>query len=153
MESPINSSDYYDGGQGLTYSGTTTGTPYVGIHPKYEQYFHQIVNDYTHFDGTPSSYESAITNLVLYRKHFDLGQLKYYTSFVDNSRFTFSDKRYTLLPSHGGFTVRNSYLTYNDSEQFNFRSVWESDTDEFVVTGKTRPTYNCLLYTSDAADE
>jgi hypothetical protein len=142
MESPINSSDYYDGGQGLTYSGTTTGTPYVGIHPKYEQYFHQIVNDYTHFDGTPSSYESAITNLVLYRKHFDLGQLKYYTSFVDNSRFTFSDKRYTLLPSHGGLTVRNSYLTYNDSEQFNFRSVWESDTDEFVVTGKTRPTYN-----------
>ena len=143
METSINGSTYFDNGQGQTFSGTThSSQTHVGVHPLYEQYFHQIVNDYTHFDGTPTSYESAITNLVLYRDNITSGNVNYYTSFVDNSRFTFADKRFTLLPSHGGSDPRTTYLTFNDSEQFNFRSYWENDQTEFVVTGKTRPTYN-----------
>ena len=143
MELPINGGNYFDNSQGQSFSGVTnTSQTSVGIHPTYEQYFHQIVNDYTHFDGTPTSYDSAINNLVLYRKSINSGNLNFYSSFVDNSRFTFSDKRFTLLPSHGGLTPRDTYLGFNDSEQFNFRSVWEDDQNEFVVTGKTRPTYN-----------
>ena len=66
-------------------------------------------------------------------------------SFIDNSKFTKTDTRYTLLPSNG-----RRYL-YNESSDFekqsNFRTLWGVDSlpmgeSPINYSGQTLPSYN-----------
>lgn len=146
IETNTDTNVFFDNGNNVTYSGMTySSETNVGIYPYYSSIYHQIINDYTYFDPndtTGTSFESAITNKSVLIEPFDANQKKYYNSFVDNSRFLSTDLRYTLLPSYGD-SIRNSYLDYYDSLQFNIRTNWSSNNDsEFTLTGQTLPQYN-----------
>jgi hypothetical protein len=158
VTTPIDGSVYFDNGLNLVFSGITRNNQdQVGIHPYYSGIYHQIINDYLYYnvtDTTSASLESAITNNVL---HIDLfkvsGDIIYYNSFVDNSRFDSNDKRYTILPSHGPSSRTSAlggttpYSTdFNVSEQYNFISDWtQPHYDEFEFSGVTFPLYNQYL--------
>lgn len=154
VTTPLDGSEFFDNGLNLTFSGIThTSQNTIGIHPYYSSIYHQIVNDYLYYDAssiTPTPFESAITNKVLYLKGFVNGSFTYYSSFVDNSRFDAIDKRYTILPSHGvtssSNTVPNYSNDFNVGEQFNFKVDWVQDHgDEFSFSGVTFPSYNQYL--------
>ena len=157
VTTPIDGSTFFDNGLNLTFTGITRSDQTdIGIHPYYSSIYHQVINGYLYYDVTDtdsSSFESTITNNVLYIRSFDKGDFKYYNSFVDNSRFDSTDKRYTILPSHGSkervSSTSGSYPYSTDfsiSEQFNFNVDWvESKNDEFEYDTVTFPSYNQYL--------
>ena len=112
VTTPLDGSDFFDNGLGLTFSGITrNNSDTIGIHPLYSSVYHQIVNDYLYYnvtDTTATSFETAITNKVIHIDSFTKGNFTYYNSFVDNSKFDSGDKRYTILPSHGNANRENS---------------------------------------------
>ena len=157
VELPINGSEYFDNNQNITYSGITKSDQTdIGINPYYSGIFHQVINGYLHFnvnDTTTTSFNNAITNETMYIHPFtNKNGLKYYNSFVDNSKFVGGEKRYTILPSHGTMlrtggnedNFYNPYSTdYNITEQYNFNVDWGFvHEEEFAFSGVTFPPYN-----------
>lgn len=148
LDTPIDGSVYFDNSFNLTFASSITRSSQtdIGIHPYYSGIYHQVVNGYLYYnvnDTTPTSFDSVVGNNTLFINKSDTTKGKYYNSFVDNSRFTSTDLRLTLLPSTGTDKKRTLYLDFNDSEQFNFRVNWvNNQSSEFVVTGKTLPTPN-----------
>jgi len=146
INTPIDGSVFFDNTLNLIFNGDITRSSQtdVGIHPHYSNIYHQVVNGYLYYnvgDTTSTSFDSTVTDNVLYINRFNTTKGKYYNSFVDNSRFTSTDLRLTILPSTGTNEKRSLYLDFNDSEQFNFRVNWvDNQSGEFVVTGKTLPS-------------
>ena len=146
LNTPIDGNTFFDNSLNLTFNTDITRSSQkdMGIHPYYSAIYHQVVNGYLYYDvtvTTPTAFDSAVTNDVIYINRFETTKGKYYNSFVDNSRFTSTDLRLTILPSTGTNKPRDLYLDFNDSEQFNFRVNWvDNQSSEFVVTGKTLPT-------------
>lgn len=110
----------------------------VGIHPFYDDVFHQIINGYENYNQSvgPTSYQANITSgAILNRKRTHLG-VNYWSNLVDNSKLT-GDLYYTLLPSDGSnFPETNLYLNNNVTrdEQNAFRILWytgETVTENF----------------------
>ena len=154
IETPIDSSLFFDNSQTGTMNGVNhTLNKTVGLHPFYESIYHQVVNGYLGYDVSlgDSAYTNAITQKVIFNSKFKKGDVDYYSSFVDESRFSASNKLITLLPSTGGVS-RTTHL-YNDvpnSENFNLRSFWcYDDNVEFSLTGKTLPSYGEYFSTED----
>jgi len=146
LNTPIDGDEYFDNNLNLTFASSITRSSQsdVGIHPRYSAIYHQVVNGYLFYnvnDPTPTSFDNVVGTNTLFINAFDTTKGKYYNSFVDNSRFTSTDLRLTILPSTGTNKKRTLYLDFNDSEQFNFRVNWVNNQEsEFVVTGKTLPT-------------
>ena len=146
LNTPINGDEYFDNSLNLTFASSITRSSQtdVGIHPRYSAVYHQVVNGYLYYnvnDTTPTSFDNVVGTNTLFINAFDTTKGKYYNSFVDNSRFTSTDLRLTILPSTGTNIKRDLYLDFNDSEQFNFRVNWvDNQSSEFIVTGKTLPT-------------
>jgi hypothetical protein len=129
-----------------TFHKDVEGKINVGVHPYYDALFHQVVNDYTHFEYTDpvTTFLDRITSktMTLTKKVLgNSGKIKYWTQFVDNSRYTDSseDLRYTLLPSVGGnlyagYKLDNgiktiSNLSFDVENQNGYRIIWE---DEYI---------------------
>ena len=146
LDTPIDGDEYFDNSLNLTFASSITRSSQtdVGIHPRYSAVYHQVVNGYLYYnvnDTTPTSFDNVVGTNTLFINAFDTTKGKYYNSFVDNSRFTSTDLRLTILPSTGTNIKRDLYLDFNDSEQFNFRVNWvDNQSSEFIVTGKTLPT-------------
>jgi len=146
LDTPIDGSLFFDSSLNLTFNGDINRTSQsdIGIHPYYSAVYHQVVNGYLYYnlnDTTPTSFDNVVNNDVLFINRFDTVKGKYYNSFIDNSRFTSTDKRLTILPSTGTNQKRTTYLDFDDSEQFNFRvNFVNNQNDEFSLTGKTLPT-------------
>jgi hypothetical protein len=92
-----------------------------------------------------TSFSAAINNNVILLEGQPITGGKRWTTFIDNSKFTKTDTRYTLLPSNG-----RRYL-YNDSSDFekqnNFRTLWGIDSlpmgeKPINYSGQTLPTYS-----------
>lgn len=138
----------------VTYSGSTFD---IGIHPYYDAIFHQIVNDYNFYviESGDTSYSSNNTaGAFVERVREQPNKSRYWTGFVNNSRFDNNDLRYTLLPSDGASqyinkkenvpvlstlptligTSSNPFTTEFESY---FRIVWEDDYINNSFTGKT----------------
>lgn len=120
----------------------------LGSHPFYDSIYHQIVNNYNHFDtlkGNESFSENTENNVILYRKR-ETNNLKYWTGIVDNSKFDSNDLRYTLLPSDGDNlfidkTKENGILisgvdTFENSQEKYFRVVWDNEVIGDTFEGK-----------------
>jgi hypothetical protein len=128
----------------IIYSGNTD----IGIHPFYETIYHQIVNGYGFYDVTSgnTSYSATTVSGICISNVTTTGNgYKYWTSLIDNSKFSNSkDLYYTLLPSNGANAEGNlSLLTgFTDSEQSNFRTIWTDETIYTSFTGKTFPSYD-----------
>jgi hypothetical protein len=77
----------------------------VGIHPFYDAVFHQILNNYTHYNTSQgnTSFSTNVSNQSIRERYrTESNNTRYWTGFVDNSKFDSTDKRYTILPSDGG---------------------------------------------------
>lgn len=115
----------------------------VGIHPYYDAIFHQVINGYQHYESESFSPNGSFENNVaagaikLRKRTTGSDQkLRYWTQYVDNSKFSGDIKQYTLLPSDGG----NQYIdkknregvqigqgTFSVGTQIYNRVIWEDD--------------------------
>jgi len=122
----------------------------VGIHPYYDAIYHQVVNGYNHYivSSGNTSFSTNTTNKVINgRFRSRENGLNYWTQYVDNSKFDTEDLRYTLLPSDGDnqyINLKNSIngrepsdLGFTETEQYNFRVLWEDEYINESFSGKT----------------
>jgi hypothetical protein len=137
---------------GSTYTGTTYNTftvsgtninysTEIGIHPYYENTFHEIINGYSFYDYTLGNTSfSAITGNGTYisRKRNE-NELNYRTTVIDNSKIYNTSTYFTLLPCDGANakTNLNTYDDYLKGEQSNFRVIWSVEQITDVFSGKT----------------
>jgi len=150
----INTGLFFDNNNNIvfTVSGSTTGYTVnrllfqdVGIHPYYDAIFHQVVNGYNHYDvisGNTSFYQNTSAGAIRESVRSSFTGIKYWTSFVDNSKFDPKDNFYTILPSDG-YLSTNSFNNndFSHLEQMTFRIVWDNDTIYHDFSGYTFPSY------------
>ena len=144
------------GDTGLTY----TSNKNIGLHPVYENIFHQIINGYEFYDlfSGNTSFSATTKNGIYNSRKRTTNDKNFFTSYVDNQVITemalgvtgtTGNTYYTLLPTDGSNAkeVLESFETdYNNNEQNNLRIVWYGD--ETVTTkysGKTFNNYNQYL--------
>ena len=168
VTTPISGSTFFDYNSNLfyptkldfsnvvTYSDNTD----IGLHPYYDNVFHNVVNGYSYFNfstgGTDSFYDSVTGGTYVGRSRKQLDGINYWTSYVDNSKIYTGSTYYTLLPCDGSNTREylNTYndfyvdlinnieidtIDFNQGEQSNFRVVWYEDesTNGESFSGKT----------------
>lgn len=107
----------------VSYNGQNTG-----IHPNYDEIYHNIINGYVHGSGFTKYYLTVVNNL------------NQWTSIVDNSIPFSEDLFYTILPSYcfNSTTENLSYsTTFNDDYQNAFRIVLEEEDFADTFSGKT----------------
>lgn len=147
-------------GQPVTY----TLAKDVGIHPYYDSIFHQIVNGYNHYNvvsGDMTSFNSNVNDgkIVVRKRTVSGNDLNYWTSYVNNSKFVDTDKRFTLLPCDGG----NQYVDLNNTaelsigndtflrgQQIYFRTIWE---DEYINGDFNDVTFSSPLEYNNSIDD
>ena len=124
----------------------------IGIHPFYDDIFHQVINGYElyNYSSGLKSYEDNVSSNIIRNRRRTLQSVNYWSNFVDNSKLVETDNYYTLLPSDG--SNLDSYLnTFNDSakeEQNNFRILWYTgETIGFPFSGNTLPSPNQYMRT------
>ena len=147
----INGLNFFDHNTNITYQnsianavyalnpttyGVYTGSTYsahsdIGLHPFYENIFHNIVNGYAYFDPTLGGvdYHTQTGNGRNLSRFRVKNNVRYWTSFINNESMLSNDKFYTLLPSDGyekweNINVFNDYLK---DEQNNFKIIWSTD--------------------------
>ena len=122
----------------------------VGVHPYYDAVYHQVVNGYNHYvvsSGNTSFSGNTNNKTINGRVRSRENGLNYWTQYVDNSKFDTTDLRYTLLPSDGDNEYINlkdkpngrqpSDFGFTESEQYNFRVLWEDEYINESFSGKT----------------
>lgn len=137
---------------GATYSGSID----VGIHPYYDGIFHQVVNGYAHYNilsGGSSYFGNVLNRSIRTRGVLKENGLKYWTSFVDNSRFDSKDLRYTVLPSVGDNKYANQKTTISGTNDINvdtfdrgnqiyYSTIWKDNYIDDDYSGRTFFTHN-----------
>ena len=92
------------GGLPIPTGATFSNSKDIGIHPFYDAIYHQVVNGYNHYEvlsGNTSYFSNVINGGIKTRGTIKSNGLRYWTSFVDNSKFNPADLRYTPLPCDG----------------------------------------------------
>jgi hypothetical protein len=175
----INTSEFFNSGNtqsnftGFTFSGGTvvsgnTSKTDVGVHPYYDTIFHQIINDYNHYNplsGNTSFSGYTNTGGIVGRKRTQPNNINYWTQYVDNSKYPDKIQTYTTLPCDGdnefigkkiltsnpvnarllGVLPNISYqstATYEQEEQKYFRPLWIDSHLDDDFSGKTIASYS-----------
>ena len=136
---------------GATYSGQTD----IGIHPYYDAIYHQIINGYGHYNilsGNTSYSSNVSVGAIKTRGTLKENGLKYWTSFVDNSKFDPTDLRYTVLPCDGdnkNSNKNNSFGeitinvdTFDRGNQIYYSTIWSDNYINDDYSGRTFFKYN-----------
>jgi len=128
---------------GATFSNSVD----VGIHPFYDAIFHQVVNGYNHYNvlsGNTSYYSNVLSGAIKTKGKTGDNGLRYWTSFVDNSKFNPTDLRYTVLPCNGDNKNTNFFKTdtYNRGNQIYYSTIWDNNPINGDYSGKTFFKYN-----------
>ena len=137
------------GGFPIPTGATFTDGIDIGIHPFYDAIFHQVVNGYNHYDvlsGNTSYITNVLNGAIKTRGKSKENGLRYWTSFVDNSKFKPTDLRYTVLPCDGD----NKYANFNNTaemvintdsfdrgNQIYYSTMWEDNYINGDYSGKT----------------
>ena len=175
---PINGAKFFDNSYNLVFMTNTGMTPVpvqysgetnVGLHPNYDNIFHNVVNGNSFFDfvsGNTTGYTTAITGGTLNLKKYDTrgsDELNYWTQYIYNGT-----DQYTLLPSAGGNlnygkmqSVINTDTPFSNNgflieDQNNYRIIWEDEYINNEYSGKTffLPTeYNINIENSYSLNE
>jgi hypothetical protein len=148
---PIDGNLFFDNSQGRIYTAYTDPSESVtvdrnnyqdvGIHPFYDDIFHQIVNGYPFFDYSlgPLGYNVMLTSGVTKSFYGIPVGLNTWSTCVDNSKFDNTDTRYTLLPCSGiGLTNGDDF---DKAEQENFRLIWNIGTIDKNIIDYTSRTF------------
>ena len=145
----INGSLFFSGS---TYTGTTYNTftisgtninypTEIGIHPYYENIFHEVINDNPFYDYTlgNTSFSAITADGTYVSRNRKVNEINYRTTYIDNSKIYSGSTYYTLLPCDGANakTNLNTYDDYLKGEQSNFRVVWSDENVTDVFSGKT----------------
>ena len=175
----IDTSDFFNFGNtdsnftGFTFSGGTivsgsTAKTDVGVHLFYDGIFHQIINDYNHFNlssGNTSFSYYTNTGGIVGRKRAQSNNINYWTQYVDNSKYPDKVETYTTLPCDGdneyigkkvltsnpatarllGVLPNIAYqtsATYEQEEQKYFRPLWIDSHLDDDFSGKTIASYS-----------
>ena len=113
LTTPIDSARFFNDNQsgsiytGFTASGETitfAESKDIGVHPYYDAIFHQIVNDYNHyeiFSGNTSFSQNVDAGAIILRQRKQSNNMDYWTQLVDNSKYDAEDLRFTLMPCDG----------------------------------------------------
>jgi hypothetical protein len=146
---PINVEDFFGNNVDEINGNIVSQINDIGLHPKYDEVFHQIVNGYGHYNtestvGYPFQ-ENIDNGKIIERKRLE--GFNYWTQLVDNSKWDLTDKRYTLLPCDGGnFYINKTGNTLNNGANDNsaeiegqnyFRIIWEDELINNEYSGKT----------------
>ena len=158
----FNSNLYYTTDSEITNVVTYSGNTDIGLHPYYDNVFHNVVNGYSYYNfstGSTDSFYSSVsggTYVGRSRTNKIVDGINYWTSYVDNSKIYSGSTYYTLLPCDGANKkdYLNLYDNFNQGEQSNFRVVWYEDenTNGESFSGKTFNTpyeYNRSLNIDD----
>jgi hypothetical protein len=133
---------YFFSGVTLTPTGATySDSVDVGIHPYYDAIYHQVINGYNHYNvlsGGESYLNNVFNGSIKTRGKIKNG-LRYWTSFVDNSKFKSTDLRYTTLPCDGDnlFTNFNNEDSFVKGNQFYYSTIWGNNKINGDYSGKT----------------
>ena len=155
----INGAKFFDNSYNLVFMTNTGMTPVpvqysgktnVGLHPNYDNIFHNVVNGNSFFNfvsDNTTGYTTAITGGTLNLKKYDtigLDELNYWTQYVYDGK-----NKYTLLPSAGGNlhygkmqSIINADTPFSDNgflieDQNNYRIIWEDEYINNVYSGQT----------------
>lgn len=135
---------------GATYSDGID----VGIHPFYDAIFHQIINGYSHYNilSGANSYGTNVSNKsIRTRGKLKENGLRYWTSFVDNSKFDSKDQRYTVLPCDGDNKYANiknfgeteiNVDSFARGSQIYYSTFWSDNHINDDYSGRTFFKYN-----------
>ena len=153
ITNPIDGDLYFDNDLNRVYTGSTdpgvdtidrSNLNDVGIHPFYDTVFHQIANGYAFFDfiSGPTGYSQTISSNIT-KIYYQVASGGYaWSTFIDESKFTTTDNRYTLLPCNGYNSINVS--DFAEAEQENFRILWNVGTEYSLgyvyYSGYTFPT-------------
>lgn len=152
ISTPLDPDVFFDNTYNRTYvvdseNVNRTNENNIGLYPFYHSIFHQVVHDYTFYDpsattGGPDKYTDALNagGVITYKKKPNGGLT--WTSFVDNSKYNSTQSGYTFVPSNGQCKY-DDVGEYLESEQDNFRILWDTpDEDNVIVefSGQTFPT-------------
>jgi hypothetical protein len=149
---------------GFTASGNTitySESKDVAIHPFYDAIFHQVINDYAHYNiisGNTSFSTNVNEKAINPRIRKQSNNLNYWTTYVDNSKFDPADNRLTILPCDGGDIninrtvqipnlITGAQISTNTEDfisasQSYFKIIWEDGYINDAFTGKTFPAYD-----------
>ena len=142
------------GGLPIPTGATFSNSKDIGIHPFYDAIYHQVVNGYNHYEvlsGNTSYFSNVINGGIKTRGTIKSNGLRYWTSFVDNSKFNPADLRYTPLPCDGD----NKYADFNNmaemvintdsfdrGNQIYYSTMWEDNYINGDYSGSTFFKYN-----------
>jgi len=154
---PFNGSVFFDNNSGLTFTLNSTNITYsnnsdIGIHPYYDAIFHQILNGYNHysvFSGASSFNVNANAGGIRGLEKSEIDGMRFWTTFVDNSKYQSDDQRLTILPSVG-FNLDTRPYNFFAREQRYTRIIWEDDTLNYNFSGITFPKHSeyCRTFVS-----
>jgi hypothetical protein len=149
-------------GNTITYSESKD----VAIRPYYDAIFHQVINDYLHYNitsGNTSFSANVDTGAINPRIRKQSNNLNYWTSYVDNSKYDSKDLRITMLPCDGGDIninrkinipnlITNAQIVANtdnftNSVQNYFKIIWEDGYINDNFDNRTFPDYTEYLRT------
>ena len=152
----------------ITYSGSKD----VAIRPYYDAIFHQVINDYTHYNtlsGNTSFSTNVTQKAINPRIRKQSNNLNYWTTYVDNSKFDSTDNRFTILPCDGADNNINRTIqipnlitgtqivantdNFENSIQSYFKIIWEDGYINDSFTGKTFPKYDEYIKTYSTTAE
>lgn len=176
---PINGSVFFNNNEtssqytGFTYGNETitySNQRDIGVHPLYDAIFHQILNDYNHYDvlsGNTSFSKNVDDKKILLRERKESNNLNFWTSIVDNSKYYKDDLRYTLLPCDGAnenINIIEDTTTgglkigeenFDTNLQKNFRVIWEDEYINDSYEGRLLPKANeyFLSYVSGTTND
>lgn len=142
-------STFFDNNSGTTFTISGTSVTYsnnkdIGIHPYYDAIFHQIINGYNHYDissGNTSFSQNVDAGGIRSISGNTNGQI-YWTTFVDNSKYSEGYSGYTILPSDGFNDKKDTVNNFFGQEQRSMRIIWEKEENQIDFSGKTFPSYS-----------
>lgn len=146
-------STFFDNNSGTTFTILGTNVTYsnnkdVGIHPYYDAIFHQIINGYNHYDvlsGNTSFSQNVTAGGIIPYSANTSGDI-YWTTFVDNSKYSNGFSGYTILPSNG-FSGKTSQDNFFNREQRAMRIIWDNENNLVDFSGRTFPSYSQYMRT------
>ncbi len=172
---PVDGLEFFNNGEtgseytGFTANGNTitySGSKDVGMRPFYDAIFHQVINDYAHYNilSGNTSFSANVNNKTINpRIRKQSNNLNYWTTYVDNSKFDPTDTRLTILPCDGadnninrtrqtqnlitGAQIITNTDNFENSIQNYFKIIWEDGYINDTLSGKKFPTYDEYIKT------
>lgn len=117
----------------------------VGLHPYYDAIFHQIINDYTHYnlEFPTYSYGNNIKDDYIKTKTNTNGYLTLWSNIVNNKKISSNDDFLTILPSLNNLVNKTETIdNFDIIERNSYRIIWSNENEQSDLYDLKYPNYN-----------